>query len=190
MILWNERIGEFILKDGRPVRGIGLGSKGPLQSRFIVPIKAYKDEPIDPRKWGLRPTRSGKPSIVANEDDSLGVLARLTTFNRVDNCLGRIYAIATDPLDAILVVGYGVGGLPDNSIRYEEAFVRVTGRATFYLQNVGPPDTFITINGEEVITEQIAPDQAADRIGGELIRIDEPRLTRWFNYLAQSNPGA
>lgn len=179
MILWNEVLEEFPLKGGASVRGIGLGSNGPQQSRFIVPVKSHRDEPINPRRWGLRPTQSGKPQIVANQDDTVGALLFLSTFNRVDNRLGRIYVVAIHPLDAILIVGYGIGGREDNSMRYEEAVVQVQGRAQFFLQNVGPPNTLISVDGEEVIVEDLAPAQTADRIGGELIRIDEPRLLRW-----------
>lgn len=179
MILWNERLDEFALKNGSSVRGIGLGSQGPMQSCFIIPVKSNRDEIIDPRRWGLRPTWTGKPQIAANWDDTPGAIARLTTFNRVGNRIGRIYAVAVDPLSDILVVGYGLGGSVDNRTRYEEVVVRVQGRAVFYLQNVGPPDMLLTIQGEEVITEMISPEEAAEKIGGELVRIDEPRLPRW-----------
>lgn len=179
MILWNEVLDEFSLKDGGSVRGIGLGSEGPGQSCFIIPVKAHRDETIDPRRWGVRETMTGKPQIVSNLDDTPGVLARLTTFNRVGHRLGRIYAVAVDPLSDILVLGYGLGGSEDNRMRYEEAVVRVIGRAVFYLQNVGPPDSLITIEGEEVSVEPLAPEQVEGAIGGELVRIDEPRLPRW-----------
>lgn len=179
MILWNALLNEFTLEGGATVRGIGLGSNGPSQSCFIIPVKAHRDEEIDPRRWGIRPTLSGKPQIVANQDDTIGVLARLTTFNRVGNRLGRIYAVAVDPLDEITVVGYGIGGSADNRMRYEEAVVRVLGKAVFYLQTIGPPDLLVSIAGEEVIVEKIAPEEVTERIGGELVRIDEPRLPRW-----------
>lgn len=180
MILWNERLGEYALEGtNRSVRGISLGSSGPGQHRFIIPVKSHRDEPINPEAWGVRPTMSGKPQIAANWDTREGVLARLSTFNRLDNRIGRIYLVAIHPLGDILVLGYGSGGTLDNSVRYEEAMVQIMGRALFYLQNVGPPDTLITINGKEVVTEHISPEEAADRIGGELVRVDDPRLPRW-----------
>lgn len=182
MQLWNVNLRDHGLRSGARVRGISLGSDGPGQSCFIIPVKSPMDDEIDPNAWGLLPTQTQKPQIIANSDNREGTIALLSTFNRPGKRMGQIYVIDNGQLSRSLrVIGFGIGGEIDGGVRWEEAVVAVPndGEANFYLANVGPPDTLISIRGKEVITTEIAPAELEDRIDGELIRIDDPRLVRW-----------
>lgn len=181
MKLWNAVLKDHGLSSGNIIRGLTLGSYGPRQTCFIVPVRASGDAEIDENAWALQPTSSGKPQIVANRDPSPGMLALLTSYNRHGICLGRIYVLDTGSLDQIMVVGYGIGGNPTGAVTWDEALVLVAGEAEahFYLTNVGPPDSLVHITQQEVTVESLSPHEAQERIDGEMIRIDDPRLPRW-----------
>lgn len=182
MRLYNAVLRDHGIKEGIAVHGIGLGNSGPGQTCLVVPIKSHpQDDPPDPRAWGLRPSTSGLPQIVANADPTPGSLVMLTTYNRVDIRLGNIYVLEDSSLDDLMVVGYGVGGNANGSVLWDEALVQVTGDkpVRFFLENVGPPNTLVVVTGEEVFTEELTPSEQAERLSSDLIRIDDPRLNRW-----------
>lgn len=178
MRLWQVRGKEYGLRRNMKVFAVGLGSYGPSQTCFLVPLKG-QDREVDESAWGLQASFRGKPMLVANTDHTPGVVLFLTSFNRPGKQIGRLYVVDNGHLADVLSIGYGVGGTEDGSVYWEEGLVAVRGTATFYLSHVGPPDAIVTVNGEEVHYREVAAAELERWIEGDLVRLDDPRIPRW-----------
>lgn len=178
MKTWQIRGRDYSVGHNATVFGIGLGSYGPSQSCFIVPIRG-QDREVNERAWGIQPSLSGKPMIVSNADESEGVIMHLSSFNRMGKAVGNIYAVDNGDLKNIVSVGYGVGGLPEGGVTWEEALLLVRGGATFFLNQVGPPDAIVIVSGEEVMYREIASQEIDRWVEGDLVRLDDSRVARW-----------
>lgn len=186
MRLFQVEWGEHSLgdKDGREVKinAVALGRYGPKQSCFLVPVRSDYD--AEPREtgWGLQPSRSGKPVLVANHDDSPGVILVLSSFDRTGRRLGHLFlAHDQDDFEHVLSIGYGIGGIEGGSITWEESMIQVLGQARFVVNYVSGDDAIVTVDGEEVSHEIVSPRVLHERMESDLIHIDDPRIPRWNN---------
>lgn len=178
MKLWRIRGREHGLKNGVQIFGQGLGSYGPQQTMFIVPIKG-QDRPVDELAWGVKPSFSQKPMLVANTDDSLGVILFLTSYNRPGKSIGRLFVAADGGLSNVTLIGHGIGGLADGSVTWEEALFAVQGSATFVVRHTGPPDALVLVDGWEVDYQELSQDEIDRQVDAELVRLNDPRIARW-----------
>lgn len=180
-VYWDEHsLGE---KEGRDVKinAVALGRYGPKQSCFLIPVRSdYDAEPIE-NQWGVQSSRTGKPVLVANSDDSPGTLLYLSSFDRTGKRFGRLFlAHDQDNLAHILSVGYGIGGTDDGAVTWEDALFRVTGPARFVINYVSGDDAILTLtDGKEVIHDIVGPITLHERLDSDLLRIDDPRIPRW-----------
>lgn len=178
MRIHNVRPYEYTVKPGVVITAISVGSKGPGQSLFLIPVRA-PEEAAREDEWDIRPTSSGKPQIVANSNKAPGLIIRLSTFNRPGKRNGKLF-VNSESLPAVQCIGYGIAGDPETGVMWEEAVIKVDGPALFYLLNVGPPNELIVVSDdlEGVIHQPVEDLEPGD---SEYIRIDDPRITRWIS---------
>lgn len=172
---------EFGIKPAKNIRimGTAVGAKGPNQMMFIIPIKGGETEP-EPGRWGILPTTSNKPQLVANAADPGGAVLRVSTLNRrTGKRIGRIYIRERD-LGHVTCVGYGIAGDEQGNVTWEEAVLWVHGPTlTLYLVNVGPPNEFLVYTEGEEVQRIPAEADAPEFEQDDYIRIDDPRVRRW-----------
>lgn len=166
-----------IKKDIR-INAVAVGSKGPNQNMFLIPVRSGDHEPDD-ELWDIVPTSSNKPQIFANTAPGPGgVILRITTLNRPGRRIGKIYVRESD-LPHFECVGFGVAGDEDGIVTWEEVVLRVDGPCLIlYLVNVGPPNEFVEYDGEEV-SRYPALEDNIELLDDDFIRIDDPRVRRW-----------
>lgn len=145
---------------------------------FIVPIKG-RDNEVDDAAWGLKQSFSQKPMLVSNLDKTPGVILFLTSYNRPGKTVGRLFVADDGGLGDVLQIGFGIGGTEDGSLTWEESLLAVRGRATVVVQHTGPPDAVVSVDGEEVKYQELSQDAIEQLVDAELVRIDDPRITRW-----------
>jgi hypothetical protein len=167
---------EHVIRPGIVINAVSVGSKGPGQSLFLVPMRSKEDE-VDDTLWGLLPTSSGKPQIVANIDPKPGVLLRLSTYNRAGKRIGRLF-LRSDCLDNVVCVGFGIAGDELGELLWEEAIFAVSGSACFFLLNVGPPNELVFVEDGEVTR---LPAEQGDLDDAEYVRVDDPNVLRWIS---------
>lgn len=183
MRLVNIEPEEFGIKRDGPqqirIIGTSVGSKGPGQNMFIMPVRKG-DLEVQPELWEINPTTSGKPQIVANTAKARGgTIIKVSTLNRSGKRIGRIYIRERD-LGSVQCVGFGIAGDEEGIVTWEEAVLRVHGPVVvLYLVNVGPPNEFLVISEGEEVTRYPATEEAAEFQADDYIRIDDPRVRRW-----------
>lgn len=178
MKLWRVRGREHGLRSGVRMFAQGLGSYGPGQTMFLVPIKG-QDRQVGELAWGVKPSYTKKPMLVANSDDSPGVVLFLTSYNRAGKSIGRVFVADDGGLPNVSIVGHGVGGTEDGSVTWEEVLAEVRGTATFVIQHTGPPDAVVLVDSLEVEYQELSQDEIERQVDAELVRMDDPRIKRW-----------
>lgn len=178
MKLWRVRGREHGLRGGTRMFAQGLGSYGPQQKMFIVPIKG-QDKEVNEAAWGVRPSYNKKPMLIANTDPSVGVILFLTSYNRPGKSIGHVFVAHDGGLENVQVVGYGIGGTEDGAVTWEETLVVARGTVTFVIRHTGPPDAIVLVDGWEVEYQELSQDEIDRQVDAELVRLDDPRITRW-----------
>jgi len=178
MKLWRVRGREYGLRNGVRMFAQGLGSYGPGQTMFLVPIKG-QDREVNEAAWGVKPSFNKKPMLVANSDADMGVVLYVTSYNRPGKSIGRVFVADDGGLSNVTVVGFGVGGTEDGAVTWEEALIAVTGSATLVIRHTGPPDAVVLVDGWEVDYQEWSADELERQVDAELVRMDDPRILRW-----------
>lgn len=178
MKLWRVRGREHGLENGVRLFAQGLGSYGPQQTLFLIPIKG-RDKEVDETAWGIKPSYTGKPVIMSNYDPTPGVILCLSSYNRPGKAIGRLYIADDGGLSNVTLVGLGVGGTENGSVTWEEAVVAVRNSATLIIQHTGPPDALVLVDGEEVEYREVSADELEQQVDAEFVRIDDSRVARW-----------
>jgi len=174
MRLWKILPRPYLIRPGVEISGVAVGSDGPRQSCFIVPIYVADGEGVDETAWGVRPTSTGRPRLVANSDPNVGWIMRLSTYTRPGKAVGQILVVENSK-GGFSRLGYGVAGDAEGMMRWEEALVEVQGSVDFILLCTGPPDQLIRVTGTDIQQEELVGDWPEE----DWLRIDDPRIEKF-----------
>ena len=172
MKLYNIPVEEFTYKDketGEPWKQVGtwVGSNGEKRRQVHIPV-------IGPAKnesnWGVIPSRSGRPKIVADTDLSDGVIMRIFPHG-FGHIVGSVY-VSMSSAPNVMILAEGIGG---GVTKQNEYLVMVTDTATFYVISPSGNSELMFVEGGDVSTQE---DPLVDL--DEFVNVSNPGVTRWL----------
>lgn len=156
------------------ITGQWLGTVGKRTKPQFIPIFVGTEAPNESH-WGIESSETGRPKIVANSDDTPGVIALISTYVGNGHEIGRGF-VHQDCLDDVMLVAHGIGGNDSLAIRYHEYLVQVHDQAQFLILGTRKPYYYLTLTAESEImkSQLVLPDFEKD-----YVVLDDQAVANW-----------
>lgn len=164
--------------DAPPIylKGVWVGGHG-RDNGFITnftPIIVGDEEP-DSQAWGLTPSRTNRPKIVANANRAKGWIAMLSAYTGDGPIVGRVF-VSYSHHENVLVLAHGVGGTHNPPVRYSDYLIKVFPPTNFLIQGTRQPPRILSFGESEVIQSTLSDEQLHTE---NFVSLDDSSIRRW-----------
>jgi len=190
MILYNCKTTTFTIypssaKESVEINATWVGTSGVMSRQIIVPV--IGEYPVDDLAWGVVPSRTMRPKIVANRDRRWGIIARLCGYSDKRSKYGRIY-IHNDfyrHRQDVCVLAHGIGVYEATGAIWDEIIIRIIEPTI--------PIRFIVSSVPDDLYYEIMPDTLAVSIASygnyeidkDFVKINESCVPFWKRSIVQ-----